>query len=539
MNNKPKNRGEVKSTRHNSVNMEISSRYERTGVILSSVFIWGILAHGFMIFNKFSFHDDIAVFYGISELDAGIAQGRWMCSVYGYLLSKFYGSDLSLPLFKGLVSFLFIAVSWIILSDLLELKNKMGLFAISGVLVTVSSVTSIFAYIYMALYYMFAFILSICGGALISRGKNWKENAGGIILLLLAIGTYQMFFVTGICTIVIYMIKKVAEESYEDFRQYLLDGIKYVIKVSISIALYVLITKVLSAVSGIPLSSYKNIDKLGVVSISEYMKRIGMSYGAFFNPNKYVSDMPYPNICLTLYHLILLVLIMVSAVFLYCMFRKGRKTEAAEFAILLFIFPLAANFIFVLAGEAGAIQYYGHILVYVLLLVIMEKCQFDRIAVQKVLSMGIFLILVFLNIAFCRLSNACYLKINLLQEHAISYFETLNARIQMTEGYTADTAVAFIEPRNKRNLEYMDIEMAGIRLRPYNEQSIVNDYKWLQFARIWCGYFSKVANEESYSKLPEVEAMPCYPDDGSIKMIDGVVIVKFNDTLEKTQGEYK
>lgn len=516
-----------------SLNMEVSSRYKRVLLIMVSVFVWGILAHGFMIFNKFSYHDDIGVFYGISEMDGGISQGRWMCSVYGYLLSKLYGFDFSLPLFKGLMSFLFIAVSWIVLSDLLELKNKLWLFTVSGVLVVISSITSIFAYMYMALYYTAGLVLSVCGGALLARGKNWKKNLAGIILFVLAIGTYQMFFVTGMCTILIYMAKKVIEQRYKDFRQYLFTGLKYILEIGICLGFYVGITKVLVVITGIPLSNYKNIDRMGIVSVREYITRIGTSYSAFINPNKYVTDIPYPNICSALYHLILIILMIVLIFFLCTLINEGKKTEAIELIIILLIFPLATNFIFVLAGSAGAIQYYGHIFVYVMFVLVLEKLHLNQVVIQKSIYAVAFMVFIFLNIAFCRFSNACYLKANLLQEHAINYFETLNTRIQMTEGYTKDTTVVFIEPRNKIEIDYMDSKMAEIKLIPYSEQSIINNYQWINFARIWCGCFvNVVTNSEEFKDLPEVKDMPIYPDDGSIKMVGDVIVVKFNEAAE-------
>lgn len=43
-------------------------------LILYSTFLWGIFAHGMMIFNKFSYHDDAGLFeYGLTY-----SLGRWM-----------------------------------------------------------------------------------------------------------------------------------------------------------------------------------------------------------------------------------------------------------------------------------------------------------------------------------------------------------------------------------------------------------------------------------------------------------------------------
>ena len=47
---------------------------------------------------------------------------------------------------------------------------------------------------------------------------------------------------------------------------------------------------------------------------------------------------------------------------------------------------------------------------------------------------------------------------------------------------------------------------------------------------LWCGFNPKTADSAMYEQLPEVIQMPCYPSDGSIKMIEDVLVVKFADT---------
>lgn len=51
---------------------------ERIKIIWLSTFLWGILAHGYMLFNKISYHDDIAMFFGASGIKSLTNQGRWM-----------------------------------------------------------------------------------------------------------------------------------------------------------------------------------------------------------------------------------------------------------------------------------------------------------------------------------------------------------------------------------------------------------------------------------------------------------------------------
>lgn len=44
---------------------------------------------------------------------------------------------------------------------------------------------------------------------------------------------------------------------------------------------------------------------------------------------------------------------------------------------------------------------------------------------------------------------------------------------------------------------------------------------------MWCGFNPEIVDEEAYADLPEVQAMPHYPEAGSIRIIGDTVVVKF------------
>ena len=47
---------------------------------------------------------------------------------------------------------------------------------------------------------------------------------------------------------------------------------------------------------------------------------------------------------------------------------------------------------------------------------------------------------------------------------------------------------------------------------------------------MWCAFSRVEPDPDTY--VPDTDAiaaMPCYPDNGSVKMMDGVVVVKFAD----------
>ena len=64
-------------------------------------------------------------------------------------------------------------------------------------------------------------------------------------------------------------------------------------------------------------------------------------------------------------------------------------------------------------------------------------------------------------------------------------------------------------------------EFNNIYLHPYRYNSLINGDKWDYFMKSWCGYAPEQGKlNDVISYLEEIKQMPCYPDDGSIKIID-------------------
>lgn len=88
------------------------------------------------MFNKLSWHDDIA--YGqLLSFSVAIGLGRWLRAVLAYAVAVITnGANLSLPLFHGLLSILFIALSAFILIRIFCIENELLQIVLCGLLVT-------------------------------------------------------------------------------------------------------------------------------------------------------------------------------------------------------------------------------------------------------------------------------------------------------------------------------------------------------------------------------------------------------------------
>lgn len=187
-------KGVVFRNSDNWFNTKISIIQEHMKIICLSTFLWGILAHGFMLFNKISYHDDIAVFFGPSGIKSLTNQGRWMWGVFACILKKIYAYDYSISLYKGFFTFVFVAITFTLIAGILEYKYAVSLFVLSGILVVNTTITCLFGYIYMSLIYTFALMLSVIAAVIICKSSKWYLWCIALVLNVCAIGTYQLFF---------------------------------------------------------------------------------------------------------------------------------------------------------------------------------------------------------------------------------------------------------------------------------------------------------------------------------------------------------
>jgi len=133
-------------------------------------------------------------------------------------------------------------------------------------------------------------------------------------------------------------------------------------------------------------------------------------------------------------------------------------------------------------------------------------------------------------VMYIRYDNKCYLKSEFQQQEAISWYTTLVTRVKSAEGYRDELPVAWVGRMEMEDKTLYSIEeLNQIYLASYelDEQQYINNWAWEAYLARWCGFRPETVEPETVEQLPEVQAMPHYPDDGSIQVIQDVVVVRF------------
>lgn len=118
-----------------------------------------------------------------------------------------------------------------------------------------------------------------------------------------------------------------------------------------------------------------------------------------------------------------------------------------------------------------------------------------------------------------------------MQTQMISYYTTLITRIESIEGYTEDAQVVYIGEYDKHDKNFVGVSeyFDDLDLPTYKGELIFNDYAWKEAMEFWCGFAPELGDAAEFDGNAEVASMPCYPDQGSIRCINGKIVVKFAD----------
>lgn len=503
---------------------------KRLPLIMLASLIWGIVAHGMAMFVKFSYHDDVPWFNGVGET---YGLGRWFLAIESRITEALWGSmDYSVPAFNGVLTIAGIAFTLYLLCRKLEIKDRLLIVSLCGVFVCFPSVTNIFGFIFTAPQYYVGAMFGVAGAYLLYTYDNVPTFLICTFLMALSVGVYQSNIPVNLMVLLLFMLDRVCSTDMK-WKEYIILALKNALVCVCFMGQYFLYNLISLKAANAVMYDYKGVNSFGYSSPEAYIYRIYTAYKRFIKPADHinydgVSNNMFPwNI--KYFHMLLIAATLILIV--YLLRSSGTLTKIAQISILIAVSPLFAYFVYVMVDEDDAHggMGYGAAFMFILAAYIIERTREYGRTARITANAGIALMLV-IGLMFARYANICYLKVQVMQTEAISYYNRLIARIESVDGYTADTPVAYIGG-NQKNEDEASVEglFDPIYLPPFQGNSIINDFSWKETMRLWCGFSPVIAEDDALSETgqEQITQMPCYPASGSIKMIDDVLVVKF------------
>jgi len=545
----------------------------------------GLLAHAFALTNILQNHDNMNSLpdgYG-----TGIESGRWLLELIADVFPQFWGGSQNNSWFNGIVTLLVLSLSACVIAAVFRIGQRPEGCLWGAVFICFPTVTSSFFYIFTAPLYSFSVLMAVCAVYVTARyRKGW---IAGMVLSALSMGIYQAFFPLTASLLVISVIWYVLGDE-EDIRQLWMRGIRCVLMLVGALVIYLVVLKVSIAVLGTELYSYRGINQIGTFrGFHETWEIIKAEYKNFFL-------LPFQNYmgitCTWAIRIMLMIILVIAIVSLAWAWLfacdRGRKVLLA---FCLACFPFTVNAILLMCPdtEVYTLMEYAISAVFLLPLALLHRIWIlyekqhtpaqaeadggtdrpqdisaetagteatevkaaDRMAGTKReqkrghrgLVRGAALVLagayVILTLNYAWVDTINYTAAYYTSEQTLSFFTTLVTQVKETEGYRTGLPWAFIGTHIKDDnfANGWGVSLGGMRLGG-NAMRLINKYSRNNFIRFYTGYIVHYATSEQIQELramDEVVNMPRYPADGSIQIINDVIVIRINDELETNQ----
>lgn len=500
-----------------------------------SSIVFGLIAHLYMFTNKLPNYDDLT---GLRAYGASRVLGRWFLWMLGEVRERLLG-NYSMPWLNGMFYIFCIAMVSALTVHLLNIRDTVLSALIGGIMVSFAPVMGTAFFMFTAPFYGIALVFAALA-VWMFLSEKWYLRIVGCIFGVLSIGIYQAYFPFCAALLVLILLRQLFSEK--TFVSVCKNALQYFALLVITVIGYLAITRIFW---GNELSSYQGADQMGKLNIAELpviIKTIYDNYRTFhfgqfngINSNLLILS-GLSMLCICGY-----IEVGIYAVAQFLHKKRDSILKGLMSLLLVAIFPIAAFGIYLMASHAYvySLMFYPLVLCFIMPVMLLdqwnqsEKGLFKGIPKMEkiVLSVANVIVVLMLSLStagYCHYDNEYYLQIALCEEQTASIVTTWITQIKSLEGYRADMPVAFIGRYHDETYFNVENYFPNTYLAGWSNYVLSNQY--LQYMTTYCGYSPTVISDISeLSIATEVQEMPCYPTDGSVRIIDDIVVFKFSE----------
>lgn len=490
-----------------------------------STFIIGLLAHLYVFTNRLPNHDGM---YNIYSSQAKVTSGRFFLGPASGMSSYF-----DLPWVIGLFSLLFLALTTVCIVSLFNVKQRIPIILIAGIIAAFPSVSSTFAYMFTADGYMLGSLLTILG-VLIT--KNYKYGfVIGALLLMLGVGIYQANISVVLAFITFYLISVIL---FEDVTSKQLGSkiIRFGLMSGIGMGLYGVVYKIYTSLFQGQITSYQGLDKVGKISLSDIPQRyqdVKDSIKEFFFHSIYAYEQY--NLHETLNILIIATLIILTLIWIVRKKLYLKPVHLIVMGLLVLTLPFSYYIVYFISldAEYHMLMVFALTTVYIYLALLLDQLQLSGKTLIDYAGSWIATILLGVMIVnFVLIGNIAYMNMELRYEKSMNLANRILTRIEMLDQFDEIEKIGVVG----RAPLYANLTADTIPRRipkmvgTTGETFLAAADHYQKAFENYFGYSIKVApaeDVESIKETKEYQEMPIWPAEGSIKSFDEIVIIKF------------
>lgn len=475
-----------------------------------SALIAGLSAYLFVFTNKLLNLDEIAGLFGKGE---SLSSGRWALALTSWVFP-----DLSMPWINGMLSLFMLIAAACITVRVFEIKSGFIKAVLAALMVVFPSQIVTFSYMFTCAPYALAVLLAVLSVYVVLCTRGKPRFCVGAVLLAFSLGIYQAYLAVPASFCVVYLIKLTLDGECS-VREIVRKGLECLLYLFLALVVYYLVNKLAMTLTHTEYNSYADASFQTDIESVLFGIRVAFTafLGYFYRGYYHLVATPLSAalhfLCLALCGFELVVF----------MFKCRDKSRVALLLLLLFLVPLSVNCLYIVSAQRHTLMLYSFVAVYILSSVSCESLMREKHHAVRDILCAAMAVIVFCNVFY---ANRLYLKMKLEYENAYAFYSTLTSRIKETPGYGEDTMVFITGDAHELLHESDEIDtsdLVGIM------EGLINVYSRSDFLTYYAGFAPPTfdwAKWDASGAIAEVDSMPIYPYDGSVKLVDDFIIVK-------------
>ncbi len=510
---------------------------DRDRLTIRSGIIFLLLAHLYRWTNAIYNHDSLL----INQIDSRwqISLGRIWNPLYVYLRGRIVS-----PVTCAVCGSVFLIAAMLLTVRLLDIRRKSSVILLCGMMATHETLAFVNSGFLLSFDLdMLALLFSVLA-VWFSRKEIRMHWLLMVICLTACLGLFQSYLEVTLVLIQILILREMlAGESADKLWGY---GIRCIIALIAGGAVYLICLRLVLRLSGVQAANTYNglmqiKDLIGADLLSLLKKTWLLGFRYMCSPETMHRGVSAAlNIILGL-----------AAGGLLLVYSRRQKWKPGHYVLLLFlaaVMPLSMNVsYFLTSGMKHGLMTYSFVMYFVLVIMVFDVCLADQAGWQSrfhILPKLGLAVLIFNHISF---ANALYVKKDLEYDAALSLMTRLTYRMETTEGYVVgETPIAVLGVLDDSPLS---VERGGFAF--VNDMFVGTMHRFglsyletygLYFRNI-LGYPVKMVPEDDLKdvmQIKEVMEMPVFPYEGSVKMVEGTLVIKLSEDMrtEKQRGGY-
>ena len=462
--------------------------------------------------------------YYYRNADYSTTQARWMLRY----INELFGKNVVINSLTVLFYCLMIGISAYIICRIIKRTKPVPQVLLTAMMVSFPVILHHFAFFYMALAYSFSFLAVTVGTAFI-RTRKIPGIIAGVICYLMMMGSYQSYIGAISALALVLFVYDILNEK--ELKKGILNFVFCGVGGIAACLLNSPVSKLMMKIHGVGAD-----ERVNAFSIKSAIDNIGFSlqfsykwFFSYFNNEVLSRNRLYPVIFAVI--AVLTVLTVIKCV------REKKIARAILTVVSIAVMPMAMNLLLIIMPENGMrdILRYQYVLIFVLLFIFHEYL--DTGLVNKILKYPAYIAILFLFITNVITANCTERMYKLVYDHYEQQFLLALNEVYDLEGYTENETRIVVGGAPS----YEILKMNNSKIFRYAEQDGGPVFWWNVFGMVSCrehyfkdilgvnpgglsqGEYLEVVNSEEYQE------MSVWPAEGSVKMIDGFAVIKFDE----------